>query len=93
MEGVTVWGTKTTEMIPVGMVGNDRPISRICEMWMARELGVIVLRTCADPRSGDTTLRAKNLSTAEPDRSLFQPPAGYQIVEESGPVTLRFTRP
>jgi hypothetical protein len=93
MEGVTVWGTKTTDTFPVGMVGNDRPISRICEMWMARDLGVIVLRTCSDPRFGDTTFRAKNLSTAEPDPSLFQVPAGYQIVEETGPVTLRFTRP
>jgi hypothetical protein len=60
---------------------------------MALDLHLQILRTCSDPRSGDTTMRLKNLSTAEPDPSLFQLPSGYKIVDETGPVTLKFTRP
>jgi hypothetical protein len=92
-EGVTIVGTRTTETYPVGMVGNDRAFSVICERWVAPELHLQVLSTCSDPRTGDTTTRANNLSTSEPDPSLFRVPAGYSIVDETGAVKMTFTRP
>jgi hypothetical protein len=92
-EGVTIVGTRTTETYPVGMVGNDRAFSVICESWAAPELHLQVLSICSDPRTGDITTRANNLSTTEPDPSLFRVPAGYSIVDETGPVKMTFTHP
>jgi len=41
--------------------------------------------TChSDPRFGETTYRLTNISRAEPDRALFEVPAGY-TVKEGGP--------
>jgi hypothetical protein len=34
------------------------------------------------PTPTDPTTRLTNISRAEPDPSLFQPPAGYQILDE-----------
>jgi hypothetical protein len=38
-----------------------------------------------DPRSGETTYRLTNLSHSEPDRSLFEVPAGYAVQEGKMP--------
>jgi hypothetical protein len=92
-EGVTIVGTRTIETYAVGTVGNDRAFSAICESWAAPELHLHVLSICSDPRTGDTTTRSNNLSTSEPDPSLFRIPAGYSIVDETGPVKMTFSRP
>lgn len=62
-------------------------------MWNSPELKIMLLSTRHDPRSGDDTTKLENLSRAEPDPALFQPPADYQIVDETGPVTIRSTQP
>ena len=77
--GVQAEGNKITMLWPVDALGNDRPITNVSETWISRELGLVVSRTTSDPRSGETTLRLLNLSRAEPDASLFQPPADYRI--------------
>jgi hypothetical protein len=40
-----------------------------------------VLTRTSDPRRGESTTKLTNISRAEPDPSLFQPPAGYEIVD------------
>jgi hypothetical protein len=40
----------------------------------------------------DTTMTMKDFSTEEPDPSLFQIPAGYQIVDETGQFTITIPR-
>jgi hypothetical protein len=81
IEGILAEGTKATTTWPVGLVGNDRPIISVTETWTSRQLGVTVLTITSDPRNGDTTTRLTNISQAEPDPSLFQVPADYQIVD------------
>jgi hypothetical protein len=81
IEGVLAEGTRTTTTYPIGSVGNDRPVTTTNEIWTSRELGMPVLTKMSDPRSGVTTMRLFNISRAEPDASLFQPPAGYEIVD------------
>ena len=81
MEGVLADGVRTTTTWPVGFFGNDRPVSSIRETWTSRELGMAVLSKSSDPRYGDTTTKVTNIQRAEPDPSLFQPPAGYEIVD------------
>jgi hypothetical protein len=40
-----------------------------------------VMTKHSDPRTGEEITRLANINRAEPDASLFQLPAGYQIVE------------
>jgi hypothetical protein len=94
VEGVAARGTRTTQTWPVDSVGNDRPIVVVSEHWMSEQLGgVMVLSKSNDPRRGETTTSLKNVNLAEPDPSLFQPPAGYQIVDESGSFQISVPRP
>jgi hypothetical protein len=81
IEGVLAEGTRTTTTYPAGFFGNDRPVTTTNETWTSRELGMPVLTKMSDPRSGVTTMRLFNISRAEPDASLFQPPAGYEIID------------
>lgn len=84
IEGVVATGRRTTSTWPAGSQGNDRPIAVISEIWISPELNVTVLSKDSDPRSGENTTKLINISRAEPDSSLFQPPLGYQIVDQPG---------
>jgi hypothetical protein len=79
MEGVTVTGSRLTTIFPVGFFGNDRPLTTVVERWISAELGRAVLSRMSDPRMGESTTRLTDISRAEPDPSLFQIPADYQI--------------
>ena len=81
IEGVLAEGIRTTAVYPVGAVGNDRQLVTTTEVWTSPELKTVVLSKTTDPRSGDSTMRLTNISRAEPDASLFQPPPDYEIAE------------
>jgi hypothetical protein len=87
IEGVLAEGHRNTTTWPVGAFGNDRPVTTVNEEWMSRELGMNVLSTTSDPRSGEATTRLLNISRAEPDPSLFEPPPGYEIIDPAGQAT------
>lgn len=78
-DGVQAEGTRTTVTIPVGAVGNDRPIQIVSERWYSNELQAVVMTKHSDPRFGETTYRLANITRAEPDHSLFEVPAGFNI--------------
>jgi hypothetical protein len=82
IDGIQVEGRRYTTTYPVGSVGNDREIVTTNEVWTSPELGVVVLSKNNDPRNGDHTQKLSNISRDEPDPSLFQPPAGYEIVDQ-----------
>jgi hypothetical protein len=90
IDGIQVEGTRTSVTAPTGVEGNDRPLTRVCEVWHAEELKITMLSKCTDPRSGNLTLRIQNLELSEPDAELFQVPADYTIVEETGSFTVGF---
>jgi hypothetical protein len=83
IEGLVAEGTRTTTTWPAGSIGNDRPVTSTFERWMSRDLGMEVMTKRSDPRSGESTMRLTNISRSEPDASLFQPPAGAEIVDPS----------
>ena len=93
IEGITAHGRRTTQTWPVDSVGNDRPIVAVHENWFSEQMGMAVLSKNNDPRYGETTTSLKNVSLAEPDPSLFQPPPGYQIVDESGSFKIAVPQP
>jgi hypothetical protein len=79
IEGVLVTGKRVTTTIATGAVGNDRPIVVVHEEWRSPELKIVVKTIDSDPRTGEQTMELQELARADPDPSLFQAPAGYQV--------------
>jgi hypothetical protein len=79
IEGVSAEGNRETRTIPAGAVGNERPIEVTSETWYSPELHTVVLSRRNDPRVGETVFRLTDISRAEPDAALFQPPPGTKV--------------
>jgi hypothetical protein len=79
IEGVAAQGTRTTETIPAGQIGNLLPIKVVDEVWHSAELQMDVMTTHSDPRSGEVVYKLTNISRANPARTLFEPPADYAV--------------
>ncbi len=92
IEGIEAEGRRTSFTIPAGQIGNDRPIEVVSERWESAELNLVVLSKHKDPRLGETTYRLTNINRSEPDKSLFELPADYKIVE-GGPPPRRDLQP
>jgi hypothetical protein len=75
VNGVTVRGSRSVTTIPVGQIGNDRPIQIISERWYSEDLQMNVKAVNSDPRFGETTYQLTNIAQNAPDPSLFQIPA------------------
>ena len=92
MEGVSAQGERETSTIEAGEIGNDRAIQVVSERWYSPDLQVEVMTRHSDPRSGEQITRLTNISRAEPDPSLFQVPAGYQITDGKMPGIFKFQK-
>jgi hypothetical protein len=79
IEGIPATGTKTTDTIPAGTIGNDRDLVITRETWYSTDLNLVIQSTQDDPRFGETTYSLTDIQRSEPDPSLFQVPAGYTI--------------
>jgi hypothetical protein len=93
IEGVQVEGTRNTVTSPVGSVGNDRPITTTTETWRSPELQVEILRKSDDPRNGEHTYKLVNINRCDPDLSLFEPPPGYTVKDETGEFKINWVGP
>jgi hypothetical protein len=89
MAGVPVKGTRSTMTIPAGAEGNDRDMNIVDERWYSPDLKMNIMTKHSDPRMGETVFQVTNLSRSNPDPSLFQVPADYQI-KDGPPRALRF---
>lgn len=79
IEGVMAQGTRTTETIPAGQIGNLLPINIVDEVWYSPDLKMNVLTRHSDPRSGESLYKLTNINRGEQPRSLFEPPADYTL--------------
>jgi hypothetical protein len=84
INGIKAEGVRITRTIPVGQIGNDKPIQIVFERWYSPDLQVVVKSTRSDPRFGTTTYALNNVQRAEPAATLFTVPADY-TVKEGGP--------
>ncbi len=82
IEGVSSEGTRTTQTLEAGAVGNDRPIQMVNERWYSPELQTLMMTRHSDPRTGEEVFKLTNVSRSEPSPVLFQVPAGYQVIEQ-----------
>jgi len=79
LEGLLVKGTRMTDTIPAGTIGNDRQIDIVTERWYSEEINAMVLERYSDPRFGETSYKLVNVVRGEPSPDLFQVPQGYEI--------------
>jgi hypothetical protein len=79
LEGLLVKGTRMTDTIPAGTIGNERAIDIVTERWYSKDIDALVLQRFSDPRFGETTYRLVNVVLGEPSPDLFQVPQGYEL--------------
>ena len=79
IEGQPATGRRMTETIPAGGIGNQQPIQVVRETWISTSLRVPVLIKTSDPRFGVTNMQLSNVTTGEPDPSMFLPPPDYAL--------------
>ncbi len=79
IEGVQVTGTRSTQTISAGTIGNDKDLNITRETWYSPELKLVIQSTQSDPRFGQSTYSLKNIQQGSPDVTLFQVPANYTI--------------
>ena len=92
IDGLTVQGTKTIRTIPVGQIGNDKPIVITREEWYSPDLQMVISSTRSDPRFGTTTFQLTNINRADPPQSLFMVPQDYTVTP-GGMIKRRFAKP
>ncbi|MES1257093.1 MAG: hypothetical protein ABUS51_01635 [Acidobacteriota bacterium] len=79
VNGLMATGTQHVETIPVGQIGNERPIQVSRTVWISNDLKIPVQIKSSDPRFGTTTMELTNVVQSEPSPSLFMVPAGYTV--------------
>ncbi len=85
--GLLAQGTRMTETIPAGKIGNEKPIVITDERWYSPDLKLDVLVKHSDPRMGTVVYQLTNVTREEPDASLFQVPADYTVA--NGPMVFK----
>lgn len=85
VEGLAADGTRTTQTIPAGQIGNEQPIQVVTEIWFSQELQAVVLSKRTDPRTGETVTRLASVSRSEPPHTLFEVPADFKVTETVSP--------
>jgi hypothetical protein len=77
--GVSAQGTRYTRTIPVGQIGNEKPILIISEHWYSNDLQMTVMSKRSDPRYGETSYTLTNIQRGEQPASLFTVPPDYTV--------------
>lgn len=85
IEGLNVAGTRETLTIDTGAEGNSQPLSTVEESWYSPDLEVNLSITRKDPREGTIAIHVIDLSTSEPDPSLFRIPANFTVEDQRRP--------
>jgi len=63
--------------VPVGKMGNAKPITITDETWRSPNLQMVVEETLQDPLIGTRRVEFMNITRTEPEASVFQIPEGY----------------
>ena len=79
IEGIETTGRRAVTPIPVGRVGNNRPLEIVDERWVSSELMVVIHARTSDPVTGIFEYRLTNISRSEPGSDLFAVPPDYTL--------------
>ncbi|HEY7390779.1 MAG TPA: hypothetical protein VH640_19850 [Bryobacteraceae bacterium] len=83
--GLPADGTRTTQTIPAGQIGNTLAIQVVTERWYSPDLQTVILEKRSDPRSGDYVYQWTNIMRAEPAASLFAVPVDFSLSQAPRP--------
>ena len=79
INGLTTTGSRIVRTIPVGVLGNEKPINVTIEEWVSPDLGMVVQFTETSSVGGSVTFSLNQVVRAEPDPSLFTVPTDYKV--------------
>lgn len=79
IEGFSATGTRSSLTLPVGAIGNDRPLTTTNEHWFAQDISVELLTIFDNPQSGKQVRRLVNIQLGDPDPLLFHVPADFTV--------------
>lgn len=81
VEGINAEGTRTTIEIPVGKIGNDRPVLVVTEKWYSPELQMVIMSKHTDPFIGEVVFKLVNIRRGDPAAELFKVPTEFKQVD------------
>ena len=81
LNGLELIGTRETQTLGLLATGSDHPLSVVKEFWYSRQLGLNVLTSRNDPRSGKEVFTVTDIRQGEPDAAFFALPADARIVD------------
>jgi hypothetical protein len=93
INGILATGTRIVRVIPVGALGNEKPITSTLEEWKSAELGIPVQITETSSIGGQLTFNLQNVQRAEPDPSLFTVPSDYTRRDMAAPTAQADMKP
>lgn len=82
LAGVSTEGTRDVTTYNPGVFGNDRKVVVEREFWYSPELGLSLYSVRNDPRIGKQIFTVTSVTQGEPDKSLFELPAGFGVVDQ-----------
>jgi hypothetical protein len=87
--GIETEGVRETTVTNVGVLGNDQPLNSMSEYWHSQQLGINLLSIRSSPYFGKQTFTITDLSSGEPDASLFKVPDAYAVNDQrkNGPIS------
>jgi hypothetical protein len=81
LNGLQARGTRRSYTIAAKASGTGSPVEIEVEEWYSEDLHLNLLTRHTDPRIGILTVGVSGLKRDEPPASMFQVPAGYQVLE------------
>ncbi len=81
IDGLRAVGTRRQYTIPIGELGNEKPIVLNVEQWFAPQLGLIIAKSGRASLGGEFSNRVENIVRGEPDPQLFAIPSDYRRIE------------
>jgi hypothetical protein len=82
VEGMETHGYRETTTFKPGTMGNNREMSAVREFWFSPQLGINLSSTVNNPQTGRQVFTVKDLTTSEPEASVFEVPEGYRVVDK-----------
>jgi hypothetical protein len=81
IEGFTASGIRSSNTIPAGKIGNEKPMVTVNEIWWSKDLKAVLVSIYDDPQYGRRIMRLANIQVGEPDSQLFKIPPDYMVRE------------
>ena len=85
IQGLEAKGRRVTRTYPAGSIGNSQELVRSDETWFSTTpglSGILVRQINDDAQMGKITREMVKFTPGDPDPSVFQPPADYEVVTQ-----------